>query len=425
MRARAKKSTIAISCVIVIIAVALTVMVLLGDILLIIGKNDSTSIIETKESIEHSKNLPALTSDAPKDTLEISMREKKLSFICAGDNLIHTDVYGSAARFAKGTGEQYDFKPMFSDIKELISSYDVAFLNQEVPIAGAERGFSGYPCFNSPDELGDAVVDTGFDVINIATNHMLDKRNAGLKRSIEYWRGKDVFVIGDYLSQEEYEEIEILEKDGIRIAFLAYTYGTNGIPLENNGDTLVVPYIDSERIKAKIKRAKQESDLVFVSIHWGDENMPFANATQKSLARMMADEGVDVIIGHHSHSIHPTEWLDRPDGGKTLVTYSLGNLLSGMQSPINIVGGMLSFDVIFYDDGKNPVVTNAKIIPTVCHFYGVPRDYHVYLFTDYTRELAQKHRLAGSVTFDSMKRLVTDTVAPEFLTKEFLSCDGN
>ena len=367
-----------------------------------------------------SPSAQAVYSEEP----TVEFHEKKVSFICAGDNLIHTDVYGSAERFASGTDAEYDFKPMYSDIKEFISSYDFAFLNQEVPIAGKDRGFSGYPCFNSPDELGDAVVDTGFNLINIATNHMLDKRNSGLISSINYWREKPVAVIGDYLSEEEFNEIEILEKDGIKIAILAYTYGTNGIPLQNNGDGLVVPYIDEEDIKEKVARAKDISDLVFVSIHWGDENQPFANATQKRLARMMADIGVDVIIGHHSHSIHPTEWLDRPDGGKTLVTYSLGNLLSGMQSPINVIGGMLSFDVVFYDDGLMPEITNVKIIPTVCHFYGVPRDYHVYLFTDYTRALAEKHRLAGQLTYDKMKKIVTDTVDEQFLTEEFLAADG-
>ena len=375
-----------------------------------------------------SETVAALEPDVPstepeeESASDFGLNYVRRTFICAGDNLIHTDVYGAAARYGSEVGEEYDFKPMFADIKPLIGEYDYAFLNQEVPIAGKELGFSGYPCFNSPDELGDAVVDTGFNIINVATNHMLDKRNIGLKNAVEYWRKKPVTLIGGYLSKKEYDTIEYIEDSGLKIALLAYTYGTNGIVLQNNGDPYVVPYIDEADIKAKTARARSEgANLVFVSIHWGYENTPTPSDEQERLAQMMADIGVDVVIGHHSHSVQPTVWLDRPDGGKTLVTYSLGNLLSGMQSPINIIGGMLSFDVEYFGGETKPTVNNVKVIPTVCHFSGYPRDYKVYLFTNYTPELAAKHRLADKLTFKEMKSMVTRTVDEEFLTEEFLN----
>lgn len=337
-----------------------------------------------------------------------------LRFIAAGDNIIHENVYIDAASRA-GEGEEYSFVSMYDDIAELVSSADIAFVNQETPVCGRELGgYSGYPNFNSPPETVDALLELGFDIVNIANNHMLDKREEGLLNFIDFMETKDVLLLGAYRDAADYDNIRVYETNGIKIAFLSYTYSTNGMTL-NKGSKHIIPLINEKDITRQVSLAKEAGDLVFVSIHWGTEDQFTPDASQKKYSQLMSDLGVDVIIGHHPHVAGPVKWLSGAGGNKTLCIYSLGNLISTMLYPQNMVGGIAGFDIVRRDGVlsiENPVYT-----PIVCHYDITRLNLQVYLMENYTEELCKAHgaQKRGAFTLNRLKRYITDTIDAEFM----------
>ena len=358
------------------------------------------------------ENQPAeLTEPAAKEPAEY-----RITFTGAGDNVVHECLWMDAQRRALPGGRAYNFKPMFSDVAGMVANADIAFINQETLMAGGSFALSGYPMFNSPQELGHDLAELGFDVINIATNHMADKGETGLKNAINFMRSLDAVTIGDYLNRDELYQIKVVGRGGIKVAFLAYTYGTNGITLPQSSE-LVIPYLNEELIISQVVKAKEIADAVIISVHWGDENVFTPNVSQKKFAQLMADQGVLAIIGHHPHVLQPIEWLEGSGGNKTLCVYSLGNLASGMVAPMNMVGGFIGFDIVMRENivtVENPVFT-----PTIYYYGSGWLNGHIYLLEDYTPELAKSHgtysRHGYSDTVQDLWRYVTNTIDAEFL----------
>lgn len=312
----------------------------------------------------------------------------RVSFAAIGDNLVHPCIYIDAKNRAVAGGRAYNFKPPYADILPIIQAADYAFINQETPMAGAQFGYSGYPYFNSPQDLGYDLVEMGFDIIGLANNHMLDQGAAGYQGTIDFVKTLDVTTIGAYENVDDYNDIRILEKDGFTIALLAYTYGTNFITLPASS-TLYVPYISDEEITRQVGEAQAKADAVIVSIHWGVDNADVPDAEQKRLAQLMADLGVNVILGHHSHTVQPIVELTGKGGNQTLCIYSLGNIISGMAEPKNMLGGVFGFELV----KTNGVVTyeTVSFTPTVYHFGPSYYNGHIYLLEDYTAELHATH----------------------------------
>lgn len=347
---------------------------------------------------------------------------ERVSFVACGDSLIHSSVYTDAQNLAAGTGKEYDFIPMFENVADIISEADLAFINQETPFGGDVKPISGYPLFNTPDQVGYDLMELGFDIIGIANNHMLDSYASGYQRTIDFWKAQeDVLAIGGYENEEDFENIRVIEKNGIKIAFLAYTYGTNGLSLPKNSE-LVIPLYDDETIDRQTKAARKIADCVIVSVHWGTEDSFTPNADQKRKAQIMVNNGVDVIIGHHPHVLQPMKEVERPDGGKTLIMYSLGNFLSGMMYSRNMVGGFLGFDIIKAPNGTT--VGNAYFIPTMCHYNSSVRGFKIYRFSEYTEELEEKHgahKFDSSMSMSSMRRIIENAIPEQYLIEEFYS----
>lgn len=337
-----------------------------------------------------------------------------ISFLAAGDNLIHPNIYMDAER--RGTAEkQYDFLPMYTDVAPYIAAADFAFINQETVMAGEKYGYSGWPSFNCPQQLGYDLVDVGFDIVGIANNHMLDKGTQALSDTMDFWHNQPVLMTGSYYDAEDAANIRTVEADGIKIAMLSYTYGTNGIS-KRADSPIVIPYIDDNLILSDLEAAKKVAEFVIVSIHWGDEYASQPNNEQLRLAKLIADNGADVILGHHSHSLQPITWLDG-EKGKVLCIYSLGNFISGMRYPINMVGGMLTFRIT--SDGNGGLcAADPVLIPTV-FYYGMNWfDTHLYLLEDYTEEIAAGHGVwinGNKLGVESARKLVTDVIDKEFL----------
>ena len=366
--------------------------------------------------------LTTLTTNAaalPEIPISEPVETARISFLAAGDNVIHPCIYIDARNRATTETREYNFKPMYADVCDYIASFDLAFINQETLMCGNSFGLSGYPHFNSPQALGYDLLDIGFDIVSIANNHMCDKGASGLVSTIDFWESEemsDILMIGGYRDREDYDKIRTIERDGVKIAFLAYTYDTNGLRLPISSE-LVVPYINDNDIIRQCELAENAADLVFVSIHWGEENISTPTNEQKRIARLLADNGADVIIGHHPHVLQPIEWIET-DHGETLCIYSLGNLLSAMQYWQNMVGGFLTFDIVAMSDGQL-TIESPEFIPTA-FFYG-PSYYNstIYLMEDFTEELAKSHgtKVYGyQVSFDTLKSYVFKNIDESFLS---------
>lgn len=348
-------------------------------------------------------------------------QEIRITFMGCGDNITYEGNLADAMANAIDGGRTYNFKPTYENVLYKIQNADIAFINQETVMAGVGYPISCYPAFNSPQDLGLDVVELGFDVVNIATNHMLDMGANGFLKTIEFWKKQDCLMIGGYENQEDFENIRIYEEQGIKIAFLSFNYGTNGISLPASSD-IKIPCIDDEDIISQIKSAKEKADMVFVSMHWGDEGVFKPNDEQKRVAQLIADCGADVIIGHHPHVIQPVEWLTGKDGNKTLCIYSLGNFVAEQAYDYNIVGGIIEFEIVKKNDEK-PYIENSVFTPTVCHFEAGLRNNKVYCLHEYTAELANKHAVKNyyghTISLERLLKYVTDTIDKDFLANDF------
>ena len=379
---------------------------------------DTTSVGTTAESTTEPTGESAPETEPPAPVIPYS--DVSITFTAAGDNLIHPNIYMEAARRATA-GEGYNFKPLYEEIAAEIEAADFAFINQETLMADeATFGVSGYPTFNSPQQLGDDLVTLGFDIVGIANNHMLDKSAAGLKSTLDFWHTKPVTLLGAFYDDNDAMTIRTIEKDGVTIALLSYTYGTNGISLPA-GSELNIPYISDERITRELAEVEEMADFTIVSVHWGEENTKEPTDEQRRLARLMADGGADVILGHHSHTLLPLEWIDRDDGGRTLCAYSLGNLVSAMMYPENMVGGLLNFTV--KGDGVGGLtVGDISFTPTVFYYAMSHFNTHIYRLENYTDEIAAGHgtQIYGyTTTYEKavtyLKRCFADEYLPEYL----------
>ncbi len=356
------------------------------------------------------------TTALPEDDGSTTIR-----FLAAGDNIIHENVFLDAKARAK-EGESYQFADMYKGIANIVSTADLAFINQETPICGDELGIYGFPNFNTPEVLGDTLIDLGFDIVNIANNHVLDRGERGYRGTLDYWseRKNDITMIGGYYNKDEYENICVIEEQGVSIAFITYTYSTNNMFLPKNSE-MYVPYIDQEEIVRMTKKAKELADLVFVVMHWGDENKWKVSDEQKTLASAITEAGADVIIGMHPHVIQPMEWQSASDGSQTLVIYSLGNLISTQYDNFNLVGGIVTFDIVKSKAGEISI-ENPIYNPTVTHYNKQRLGLQVYLLENYTAELCALHGTPNfgkdkTWTLPLIKSYATDNIAPEFLPK--------
>ena len=279
----------------------------------------------------------------------------KVSMVMVGDNLIHSSIYNEANRNANYDG--YDFKPMITMIKDKVKGYDLAYYNQETILGGSEIGLSDYPTFNSPYEAGDAMLDAGFNMVSLATNHTIDRGEKAVLNSCEYWNSKtDVLTAGSYCSEEERNEVKVMEKNNITYTMLNYTYGTNGIaipkgkdylvnvwPMDYNADYGVGYEAFKETVREDVERVRDKVDVLIVAMHWGVEYTHTPTKYQKDAAEFLASLGVDIVIGTHPHVVQPVEWID-----DTIVFYSLGNFISAQEQSDNynkMVGLMSSLDI--------------------------------------------------------------------------------
>jgi len=332
----------------------------------------------------NSKSItPQMAEEVIPETEEKPVRYD-LTLIATGDNLFHITLINRSQE-----GGQYNFTPVYSEIKSLIKNADLSFINQETVMAGESFGYSGYPQFNTPQSLAKTLADTGFDIFNVANNHAMDMGRDGLVASLDLLdKMEDITVIG---ARKTGESARIIEKNGISLGFLSYTYGLNGYSLPANEPNLV-SLIRREKMAQEIQALRSLCDFLVVSMHWGEEYMLIEpDSYQKNLAVFLAEQNVDLIIGHHPHVLQRVETLKRSGGGETLCFYSLGNFVSNQREKERILGGIML--VTFTKEGDKLSITKSGLIPVICHFeagYVNTKAYPIYLYTD---ELLKKHHV--------------------------------
>ncbi|MGI5893240.1 MAG: CapA family protein [Candidatus Merdivicinus sp.] len=371
------------------------------------GGSDIAAMLPISSESESSE----LVSSEPEIPEPVVIRLKAV-----GDNLIHSSIYEQANRRANGEG--YDYQYAYEHVADMFSDADIASINQESIIAPA-FGPSTYPMFNATPELGDLMLELGFDVFNLANNHCLDKGEKGVFSSLDYWAERpEAVTTGVYRNQEDYEKIRTMTAKGITFSFVGITELTNGLSLPQGSEAIVLLGSEEDKIEQRIKAAKEISEVCVVNIHWGNEYTHVPTERQRYLAQKLSEWGADIIIGHHPHVIQPIEYIDRADGSRTLVAYSLGNFISAQDRGVRMIGGMLDVDITKNFETDTISVTRCEFVPIITHYDRGFANNRLYPLSEYTEELANSHGVrAYSPEFsrDYILQTVRDVIDAEFL----------
>ena len=368
-----------------------------------IGENNNIeieSVIEADIVSETEETTKAIDGDLQEEST-VEDEEDSLTLVMVGDMLMHTPVNETGVK----EDGSIDFSHLFTYTKDKIQGADIALVNQEVILGGEELGISGYPAFNTYQELGDDLVDVGFDVVLHATNHALDKGKKGLLSCLSYWDAEhpEMAVLGIQDTAEEQNEIYIYEKNGIRIAILNYTYGTNGIPLPEDMP-FAVNLMDKERMAEDIENAKAQADFVIVCPHWGTEYVLEETDYQRNYAQFMLDCGVDLVLGTHPHVIEPVEMFEDENGHRMLVYYSLGNYVNCTSSDKSDIGnrmlGAMAEVTITKDADGKVYISEYGAQPLVTYVSEDQKEIAVYPLEQFTDEMAlSSHTIKYDTSF--------------------------
>lgn len=333
---------------------------------------------------------------------EYGFEEYDINLMMVGDNLMHMGIINTG----KQEDGSYDFSILYESMAPFMDEAEIKIINQETILGGNGLGFSGYPKFNSPTEVGDAIADAGFNVVLHASNHAADQGIKGINNCEQFWETEhpEVLMTGIHENEEELNDIPLLTIDGITFAILNYTYGPNmetipasimghlNILCNYNANGLLDFTTLNPQVVEDIKLAEQMADIVIVCPHWGTEYQTTESTYQRQFALEMVEAGADLIIGTHPHVVQPVEWITSENGNRALCYYSLGNYLSTQKDPISMLEGMawVTFHVteedVYIDE------ENTGVIPLVCQYNPSPVQFNtVYMLKDYNEDLADAH----------------------------------
>lgn len=329
------------------------------------------------------------------------------SVIAVGDNLYHQSLIDAGA----SEDGNWNYDKIYTHITDAIKDADIRMIDQETVFTTDHDSVSSYPSFVTPTEVGDAIVKAGFNVVESANNHIDDFGEGFLTDTLNFWKTKypDVTLLGIHDSQEDADTVKIREVNGIKIAFLDYTYGTNVGGIE--GKDYMIDMIRKEKITTMIQKAKQQADCIIFVAHWGTEDETMPNEYEKQWAAYLMEQGVNVIIGGHPHVLQPYGRISDGKGNETVVFYSLGNFVSTQQKLEELLGGMAKFTIQkTVENGKTSIqILTPTVEPLVMHYNSDAGEFGPYMLSDYTEELAsqngvQKYIGDGVFTLDNLKK---------------------
>ncbi len=325
---------------------------------------------------------------------------EKITILGTGDNLIHEALFLDARTEDGG----YDFRPMYERVKPYIQEADIATVNQETPLATALAEPSGYPSFNSPVQVADALSDAGFDIFNFANNHVLDMGESGIQATLDCCDERGIPYFGVYRDSEDRSRIRVLEKNGITVAFLGFVNWTNKDPTEETENQLTW-LSDEESVKYYIEKADEIADIVVVYAHWGEENENVITDEMSSMSRKMVNWGADVIFGDHTHLVQKITVLQREgDGALCPVQFCGGNFISGQKERNHLLSVLTTVEFAKNPDTGEVAATGMSALPLVTHYEGDRENVCIYPLKDYTEELAN----ANGVKQFEMETMTTD-----------------
>ena len=326
---------------------------------------------------------------------KVSEEVRSAKIVCVGDNLMHRDVSMSGLR--DDGSFNYDYN--FSKVKPLVEAADLAIINQECVTAGNQIGIRDFPSFNARTEVITAIRNAGFDVVLAANNHILDMGTGGPLYMLRYFRENvpDLMLLGIHDGWESRDEIYVKEVNGIRIGMVNYTDILNNM-VDYAGNEYLVDYLDYARLETLIRKTKAASDFLIVFPHWGTEYNTGTDRKQAEETAFLASLGVDLVLGGHPHVVEPVEYVDRPDGGKMLVYYSLGNFQSLQRTETTLIGGMAQVEITMDWTGTRITDFNMETLVTDYRLGGrIITDYFdvitTYPWSSYSRDLAYTSKI--------------------------------
>ena len=275
----------------------------------------------------------------------IPLEPAELSFGVLGDNLIHRQIYDYAFRNWDG-----DFSPCYEALADELAQYDVTAIQQEGLFVTEPSQYASFPLIGTPIQVGDALAEAGFSVVSCAGNHALDFGTEAIDRTTAFFQEQDILTPGIQPSTDEgFTPYVLLEKNGIRCAFLGFTESTNGHRLPEDTPWVLHTLDDEAQVRQALSDARAAADLVVVFVHWGTEYAAEPDENQLRWAKVFADSGADVVLGTHPHVLQSWEWVTGDDSRETLVYYSLGNCISAQTDPACRLGGLAWFTAAMED----------------------------------------------------------------------------
>lgn len=319
------------------------------------------------------------------------LEPKTVTFLAVGDIVAHDEMINQSRDL---NGRAYDFNHVFEPMLSRLAPYDLTSVTQETPLVSDESQVGGYPVFGTPVEMGDAIVNAGFDIVTSATNHSMDQGIDGVFHTIDYWKQNhpEIVLMGLHDSAEAADGVSFIERNGIKIAMTDLTYDLNGFILPDGQEYAVDMLSELDAICKNVEAAQDEADFTICYVHMGDEYATEPSDEQREVAARLIDAGADVVLGSHVHVVQPMEEVTTAVGNKGLVYYSLGNYASNQADVENMLGGAAVLTITKTPDpdgGAETKVTEHSFVPVFCHY-----DYEttkMYFLDDYTDELANSH----------------------------------
>lgn len=395
------------------------------------------------------ETVSAVPTTEPSSEPEPVFEEYDISLMALGDNLMHMGIVATG----KQDDGSYDYSFLFEGMDDFLEQADIKVINQETILGGNERGFSGFPYFNSPTEVGDAIADAGFNVVLHATNHAADQNASGIDSCLNFWETEhpDMLVAGIHGAQEQSEadgdlsggdangtdtDIPLLTIEGVTFAILNYTYGPNAevVPRDirerlnllcacNESSGLMDFTSLNPQVLEDIREAEKKADVVIVFPHWGTEYETVPSSYQEEFALQMTEAGADLIIGTHPHVPQPVEWLTADNGNTALCYYSLGNYVSTQKNLLSMLEEMAWITFHVTEDGVGISADHTGVVPLVCQYTSGPlRLDRVYLLEEYTEELVAAHGIHNwggiSMTLEDLRAGSQEIFGDWILKKE-------
>lgn len=359
------------------------IVLLLILILAIFGSLNAFSDVFKKE----------IEEDKPTE-LDKEEINRSITFTFAGNVLINDRMWYDTST----KDNTYDFKYVFEDLKTTMKKSNINFYSQQSILGGKELGISYYSNYNSPIDLGEAMVDIGFNMISLANYHAYDKGITGIMNSLDFWDKNNVVYSGTSISEEKRNSNNIITKNNIKIGLLAYTMGTDTV----FNESYEINVYDKEIVKSDVETLKEKTDIIIVSMDWGNTGLLEVNSTQKEIANYLSELGVDIVVGNTGYSIQPIEKINN-----TLILYSLGNLLSGHileDSRISAVVD-LKLNMSIKDDVKTIQFSDINVLLTYA-YNNDTMNYRVIPFNKLTNQLYNYQEY-----YDKYKEVLTRNIA--------------